>query len=109
MEEKEEFFILSEKVASEIVDGEKFLIFGDLNGHEDVKDESFEGLHGGHGFEKAEFGWWFHNRICDALNFAVANTWLKKDVDQLGLMKCKVEFVKRCNFWKLKRTRQNAS
>ena len=52
MPEKEEFFTLLGKIVSEIDDGEKLLICGDLNGHVGAGDEGFEGVHGGFGFGK---------------------------------------------------------
>ena len=52
MPEKEEFFTLLGKIVSEIDDGEKLLICGDLNGHVGAGDEGFEDVHGGFGFGK---------------------------------------------------------
>ena len=47
MTEKEEFLTLLGKIVSEIDDGEKLLIGGDLNGHVGAGVEGFEGVHGG--------------------------------------------------------------
>ena len=52
MSEKEEFFTLLGKIVSEIDDGEKLLIGGDLNGHVGAGVEGFKGVHGGLGLEK---------------------------------------------------------
>ena len=45
--EKKEFFTLFGKVVSEIDDGDKLLIYGDMNGHVRTEVDGFEGVHGG--------------------------------------------------------------
>ena len=52
MWEKEEFFTLLGKIVSEIDDGEKLLIGGDLNGDVGAGVEGFEGVLGGLSLEK---------------------------------------------------------
>ena len=48
MQEKEEFFTLLRKIVSEMDDGEKLLVYLDLNGHV----EGFEDVHGGFGLAR---------------------------------------------------------
>ena len=50
--ENKEFFTLLGKIASEIDDGEKLLICGDLNRHVGAGDEGFKSVHGGLGLVK---------------------------------------------------------
>ena len=81
--EKEEFFTLLGKIVSEIDDGEKLLIGGDLNGHVGAGVEGFEGVHGGFGFGKRNVEGEMILEFADAWNFVVANTWFKKDEGRL--------------------------
>ena len=50
--EKEEFFSLLGKVVLEIDDGEKLLIWGDMNGHVGAEVVGFKGVHGRYGLCK---------------------------------------------------------
>ena len=83
MPEKEEFFTLLGKIVSEIDDGEKLLIGGDLNGHVEAGVEGFEGVHGGFGFGKINVEGEMILEFADAWNFVVANTWFKKNEGRL--------------------------
>ena len=81
--EKEEFFTLLGKIVSEIDDGEKLLIGGDLNGHVGAGVEGFKGVHGGFGFGKRNVEGEMILEFADAWNFVVANTWFKKNEGRL--------------------------
>ena len=81
--EKQEFFPLLGKIVSEINDGEKLLIGGDLNGHVGAGVEGFEGVHGGFGFGKRNVEGEMILEFADAWNYVVANTWFKKDEGRL--------------------------
>ena len=83
MEEKEEFLALLGKVVSDIDDDESLLICGDFNGHVGTEIEGFEGVHGGCGFGKRNVEGEMILEFADALNFAVANTWFKKEEKRL--------------------------
>ena len=82
MPEKEEFFTLLWKIVSEIDDGEKLLIGGDLNGHVGVGVKGFEGMHGGFGLGKRNVEGEIILEFADAWNFVV-NTWFKKNEGRL--------------------------
>ena len=79
--DKEEFFTLLGKIVSEIDDGEKLLIGGDLN--MGVGVEGFESVHGGLGFGKRNAEGETMLEFADAWNFVVANTWFKKNECEL--------------------------
>ena len=81
--DKKEFFTLLGKIVSEIDDGEKLLICGDLNRHVGAGDEGFEGVHGGCGFGKGNMEGEMILEFADALNFVVANTCSRRNEGRL--------------------------
>ena len=78
---EKEFFVLLGKIVSDIDDGEKLLICGDLNGHVGTGVEGFEGVDGGFGKRNVEGEMILEFAV--ALNFVVANTWFKKNEGRL--------------------------
>ena len=69
----------------EIHDGGKLLICEDLNEHMGAGVDGFEGVHSGLTLKlsKRNLGGEMILKFPDTLNFAVANTWFKKDEGRL--------------------------
>ena len=83
-EEKEEFFTVLEKILSDIDEGERLkLICGDMNGHVRGEVDGFEGVHGGYGFGRQNVDGEMLLEFADALDFAIVNTWFKKEVRKM--------------------------
>ena len=82
-EEKEEFFTVLGKILSDIDVGERLLICGDMNGHVGAEVDDFEGVHGGYGFGRRNVDGEMLLEFADALDFAVVNTWFKKEVRKM--------------------------
>ena len=82
-EEKEEFFTVLGKILSDIDVGERLLICGDMNGHVGAEVDGFEGVHGGYGFGRRNVDGEMLLEFADALDFAVVNTWFKKEVRKM--------------------------
>ena len=80
---KREFFTVLGKILSDINVGERLLICGDMNGHIGAEVDSFEGVHGGYGFGRQNVDGEKLLEFADALDFAVVNTWLKKEVRKM--------------------------
>ena len=79
-EEKEEFFTVLGNILSDIDAGERLLICGDMNGHVGADVDGFEGVHGGYGFGKRNVDGEMLLEFEDAMDFAIVNTWFKKEV-----------------------------
>ena len=79
-EEKEEFFTVLGKIFSDIDVGERS---GDMNGHFGVEVVGFEGVHGGYGFGRRNVDGEMLLEFADALDFAIVNTWFKKEVRKM--------------------------
>ena len=89
-----------------------------MNGHFGVEVVGFEGVHGGYGFGRRNVDGEMLLEFADALDFAIVNTWFKKEVRKMiikqhkllicvldlkeKLVRPKVKFMKRCKEWKLK-------
>ena len=68
---------------SDIDVGERLLICGDMNGHVGAEVDGFEGVHGGYGFGRRNVDGEMLLEFADALDFAVVNTWFKKEVRKM--------------------------
>ena len=79
-EEKVEFFTVLGKILSDIDVGDRLLICGDMNGHVRAKVDGFEGVHGGYNFGKRNVDGEMLLKFADALEFAIVNTWSKKEM-----------------------------
>ena len=82
-EGKEEFFTVLGKILSDIDVGERLLICGDMNGHVGAEVDGFEGVHGGYGFGRRNVDGEMLLEFADALDFAIVNTWFKKEVGKM--------------------------
>ena len=56
---------------------------GDMNGHVGAEVDGFEGVHGGYGFGRRNVDGEMLLEFADALDFAVVNTWFKKEVRKM--------------------------
>ena len=54
-----------------------------MNGHVGAKVDGFEGVHGGYGFGRRNVDGEMLLEFADALDFAVVNTWFKKEVRKM--------------------------
>ena len=68
---------------SDIDVGERLLICGDMNGHVGAEVDGFEGVHGRYGFGRRNVDGEMLLEFADALDFAVVNTWFKKEVRKM--------------------------
>ena len=78
------------KILSDIDAGERLLICGDMNGHVGADVDGFEGVHGGYGFGKRNVDGEMLLEFADALDFAIVNTWFKKEVRKMITYETKV-------------------
>ena len=53
------------------------------NGHVGAEVDGFEGVHGGYGFGRRNVDGEMLLEFADALDFAVVNTWFKKEVRKM--------------------------
>ena len=54
-----------------------------MNGHVGAEVDSFEGVHGGYGFGRRNVDGEMLLEFADALDFAIVNTWFKKEVGKM--------------------------
>ena len=61
------------KISSDIDEGERLLICGDMNGYVGVEVDGFNVVHGGYGFERRNVDGEMLLEFVDALDFAIDN------------------------------------
>ena len=54
-----------------------------MNGHVGAEVDGFEGVHGGYGFGRRNVDGEMLLEFADALDFAIVNTWFKKEVGKM--------------------------
>ena len=73
--------IHASQISNNIIDMN--MIGGDMNGHVGAEVDGFEGVHGGYGFGRRNVDGEILLEFADALDFAIVNTWFKKEVGKM--------------------------